>query len=446
MSISGRPTNTEPVQVLARVRSEVAELDELLWAARGDGDVVEVVAEIARLTATLAAVQAAAVSEVEARDLAKKRLHFGSTGDWLTHLCGLRRGEGRRLVRRAVALTGPLERTRAWMVAGTVSPEQADVIVRSVADLPGAAHLRRRAEKTLVRYATRFDATDLARTGRHLLAVVDPDGTDRNLEAQLEREDRAAHADRHLAITDDGAGGVRIKGRGSVEDGAIWKAVILPLTCPVPAVDEADGGGPVYDPRDHGARAWDAATAVFQHALNSEIVPDSHGAPARLLVTMTRESLLADLAHAQPTTTAVTAAITADGLDLPPAVVRRLACDAEIIPVVLGSHGEFLDVGRTTRTVTVPIWHALVARDRHCAFPGCTRPPVMCHAHHLRHWADHGPTRLDNLVLLCGHHHRVIHHSPWQTRLNPKDRQPEFSPPPRHGQPRKWIRYRPRLD
>ncbi len=441
MSISGRPTNTEPAQVLARVRSEVAELAELLWAAQADGEVVDVVTEVARLTATLAAVQAAAVAEVEARDLAKKRLHFGSTGDWLTHLCGLRRGEGRRLVRRAVAVTGPLERTRTRMVAGTVSPEQADVIVRSVADLPGAAHLRRRAEKTLVRYATRFDATDLARTGRHLLAVVDPDGTDRKLEAQLEREDRAAHADRHLAITDDGAGGVRIKGRGSVEDGAIWKAVILPLTCPVPAVDEADGGGPVYDPRDHGARAWDAATAVFQHALNSENVPDSHGAPARLLVTMTRESLLEDLAQAQTTT-----AITADGLDLPPGVVRRLACDAEIIPVVLGSHGELLDVGRTTRTVTVPIWHALVARDRHCAFPGCTRPPVMCHAHHLRHWADHGPTRLDNLVLLCGHHHRVIHHSPWQTRLNPKDRQPEFSPPPRLGKQRTWMRYRPRLE
>ena len=105
-------------------------------------------------------------------------------------------------------------------------------------------------------------------------------------------------------------------------------------------------------------------------------------------------------------------------------MVRRLACDAEIIPVVLGTRGEVLDVGRTTRTVTVPIWHALVARDRHCAFPGCTRPPVMCHAHHIRHWADHGPTRLDNLVLLCGHHHRIIHHTPWQTGPTPKTENP----------------------
>ena len=72
--------------------------------------------------------------------------------------------------------------------------------------------------------------------------MVDPDGVDRKLEAQLEREDRAAHADRFLAVTDDGAGGVRLKGRGSVEDGALLKAALLPLTSPNPAVDEHDGG------------------------------------------------------------------------------------------------------------------------------------------------------------------------------------------------------------
>jgi HNH endonuclease len=78
--------------------------------------------------------------------------------------------------------------------------------------------------------------------------------------------------------------------------------------------------------------------------------------------------------------------------------------------------------------------------------PGCTRPPVRCHAHHIRHWADHGETAPDNLAMLCGHHHRVIRQSPWQIRINRKDRKPEFSAPPRHGEPRRWIRYRPRHD
>ena len=244
MSISGRPSTGGPVQVLAEVVDRVAELDEVLWSARTDTQLVASVDQIARLQAVLAAVQAQAVAETHARDLARKTLHYASTADWLTHTGGLRRGEGRRLVKRAQALTGPLARTRARMVAGIVSPAQADVIAATVADLPGAPHLRRRAEKKaekkLCRYATRFDATDLAQTGRHLLAVVDPDRADRRLEAALDRDERAAHCGRFLAIGDDGAGGVGVQGRGSVEDGALIKAALLPLTTPTPAVDDPD--------------------------------------------------------------------------------------------------------------------------------------------------------------------------------------------------------------
>jgi hypothetical protein len=80
--------------------------------------------------------------------------------------------------------------------------------------------------------------------------------------------------------------------------------------------------------------------------------------------------------------------------------VRRWACDAEIVPVVLGSKSEPLDVGRLSRTVTDAIRRALNLRDGGCAFPGCSRRPRRCHAHHIRHWLDHGPTCLDNLVLL----------------------------------------------
>ena len=137
---------------------------------------------------------------------------------------------------------------------------------------------------------------------------------------------------------------------------------------------------------------------------------------------------------------------TEDGHELPPDVLRRLACDAEIIPAVLGTRSEVLDVGRLHRLVTPALWVALVLRDRHCTFPGCTRPPVMCHAHHLIHWSTGGTTTLDNLALLCGHHHRVIHHTPWHIRLNPDDRRPEFLPPPKPGTTPEWIRYRPRRE
>ena len=76
----------------------------------------------------------------------------------------------------------------------------------------------------------------------------------------------------------------------------------------------------------------------------------------------------------------------------------------------------------------------------------------MTQAHHLVHWADRGSTALDNLVLLCGEHHRTIHHTPWQVRLNPSDHGPEFLPAPRLDEPdpsgtaQAWIRQRPRLE
>jgi hypothetical protein len=86
---------------------------------------------------------------------------------------------------------------------------------------------------------------------------------------------------------------------------------------------------------------------------------------------------------------------------------RRLACDASLVVMRHASDGAVLDVGRKTRTIPPAIRRALVARDRHCQFPGCTAR--RCDGHHIRHWADGGPTRLDNLTLLCRLHHRAVH-------------------------------------
>jgi hypothetical protein len=88
---------------------------------------------------------------------------------------------------------------------------------------------------------------------------------------------------------------------------------------------------------------------------------------------------------------------------------RRIACDASLIVMRHARDGAVLDVGRRTRTIPPAIRRALLARDRRCQFPGCTAR--RCDAHHLRHWADGGPTRLDNLTLLCRRHHRAVHES-----------------------------------
>jgi hypothetical protein len=89
---------------------------------------------------------------------------------------------------------------------------------------------------------------------------------------------------------------------------------------------------------------------------------------------------------------------------------RRLACDAGVIPAVLGSRGEPLDIGRAAYAVPLALWRALLLRDRGCAHPGCRRRAGRCHAHHIRHWIDGGETCLENCVLLCRYHHHLVHH------------------------------------
>lgn len=91
------------------------------------------------------------------------------------------------------------------------------------------------------------------------------------------------------------------------------------------------------------------------------------------------------------------------GTLLAPETVRRLACDASIIPVVLGSRGEVLDFGLERRLFTPAQTKRLWLRDGECTFPGCSAPGHWCQAHHLVHWADFGPTDLDS------HHHTTVH-------------------------------------
>ena len=89
--------------------------------------------------------------------------------------------------------------------------------------------------------------------------------------------------------------------------------------------------------------------------------------------------------------------------------IRRIACDAGIIPVVLGTRGEPLDVGREKRLVTPGLRLALTTRDQGCSYPGCTMPPQWTNAHHVVHWAQGGQTSLLNTALLCRRHHTHVH-------------------------------------
>ncbi len=107
--------------------------------------------------------------------------------------------------------------------------------------------------------------------------------------------------------------------------------------------------------------------------------------------------------------------------------VRRMACDAEIIPAILGSKGEVLDLGRSQRFFSRAIRRALLIRDKGCAFPGCTMPAFWTEAHHIVPWWAGGRTEVNNGVCLCGLHHDLIEQGNW--KINVLDGIPWFTPP-----------------
>jgi hypothetical protein len=94
--------------------------------------------------------------------------------------------------------------------------------------------------------------------------------------------------------------------------------------------------------------------------------------------------------------------------------VERLACDASITRIILGSDSMVIDVGRAKRTISGPARKALNVRDRHCTWPECERPVTRCSGHHLEHWAQGGTNEPDNLTLLCYRHHWMVHEGNWQ--------------------------------
>jgi hypothetical protein len=411
--------------VLESMRGQVRELAQTLWAARPARELVDTVTSIEALKSTLEAMELDVIAELEATGRARDE-GWASTRDFVTEVAGGHHGTGPRMVRLAEDLSQELYAgVAAGLLDGWLSMAKAVAITRAIEALPSTCD-RARAVALMLDEAKRLNATELTKAGKHLRSVLDPEGDDRRQERELDRQNRAAHLNRFLSISDDLAGGAWIRGRCAAEDAALIKTTLMSKAAPLPTERcDPDGcavpgcGHDGRDPRDHGARMLDALTETCRLAQTADLLPHQHGARPRLTLLMDYSDLLAGLG----------VGVTEDGTEIPVDAIRRLCCDAEVIPAVLGTTGEVLDVGRASRLVTAAIWKALVARDRDCRFPGCRRPPLMCHAHHIQHWIDGGPTSLHNLILLCGHHHRLVHSGPWRVEPDPGGA-PVFLPPP----------------
>jgi hypothetical protein len=359
----------------------------------------------------LAAARLHLLGEISGRDL-PARQGVGSTTSWLIGRLHIAAGTAGQWVEVAGYL-GRRPTLDTALTRGAVNVDQVKVIGAAVAALPAkeiGPQIVDEAETALVDMAADFDPRALSKLGRRILWHVAPDVAEKVYEAALRREEERANITRALTLTPAGDGRTRVSGWLDAEAAAVVTAALDPL-CNPRSCD-------AQDKRTATQRRADALREICQLALRTDTLPDHGGERPQLVVTVPFDTLTGQLGAGMLDT----------GEAITPEQVRRLACDAQIIPAVLGGDGQVLDLGRSRRLFTGAVRRALVIRDGGCAFPGCSRPARWCEGHHILPAALGGPTSVDNGVLLCGPHHRLVHHEHWQIRLGP-DRRPEFIPP-----------------
>lgn len=180
------------------------------------------------------------------------------------------------------------------------------------------------------------------------------------------------------------------------EGKAVLEAALGPLSAPAPV----EGA---RDLRSSDRRRGDALMTLVRRAVATADQGPRH-TKCQLFVTVDLETLQSGLRGA-----GVIVGGPEAGTLLAPETVRRLACDATIMPAVLGAAGAVVDLGRDVRLFTSAQIKRLWLRDGHCTYPGCHMPGQWADAHHLVHWADGGPTDPSNAALLCERHHTVVH-------------------------------------
>lgn len=304
--------------------------------------------------------------------------------------------------------------------SGVVTPEHTGEIARVIRQVPVLE--RDETEHTLLALARQASPATVRRAGQRVVAYLDPDGA-------CPAEQELAEPQREFRYRIDRRGWMRFTGDTDPETAVMLAGLFTILAKPEPAVEG------IPDQRSLPERYGDALAEIIDLAARADELPTKGGERAVVTVTIGLDELQQR---------AQTALLDRGTGWTSVSALRRLCCEAKLIPAVLGGHGEVLDLGRGARLATTAQRAALALRDRGCAFPGCTRGPKWCTPHHWRHWADGGPTTLDNLVLLCARHHRHIHHTDWHMRIT--HGVPEFIPPPRidpRRTPRRNIAHHP---
>ena len=390
-------------------------------------ELMDVVPALSGAIHTLEAIRVALVAEIDKQGLPGPR-GATSTAAWLANNTSLSYGESNRVTKLGAALDAHPDIAAAYQ-AKRINADAARLIVAFLEKPPPGMPLEAvdSVRAFLLEAAEGNDVRELRVAITRLRDTFDTDDTPAS-------ED----TDRNELYTSTTLNGrMAVKGDFDAETGEMLLAALSPLSIPRPTDDAG------RDNRTAGQRRADGFTEILRRYLDSGASPDDGGERPHLHLHIqakdltTTEEARTDTVSDEPDNAYFFDLFGRTGVGRMPwmgamsvEAARRIACDSVVHPIVMDEHGSPLDLGRSTRTANRKLRRALVARDGGCAFLGCGRPAAWCDAHHIQHWADGGATDLDNLVLLCRFHHRLIHHSEWEVIMG-ADRHPWFIPPAR---------------
>ncbi len=339
---------------------------------------------------------------------------------------GVTRHEAAKQIRLANQIeTAPL--VKKAMTSPGMSTQKAAIITGALESLPPdlTAPQRNQIEAELTEAAQGMSVEQLRRMARRALETIDVKRADDIENATLTRDESVQRqlATFWIGRPDEHTG--MVKGGFEVDPvtADMLRAVIDSKTSPRKRRDPADGRP---EPRQ---AAGEAFVEIVRH-LPRDSYGNHGGVAATLVVTVPEATLRGDTDRA---------GVTEYGTSVSAGQLRKLACDAGILPAVMNGASQTLDQGRTKRHHTAAQRIALAQRDQGCAFPDCDRPPGWTEAHHAIAWSHGGPTNLETGVLLCSHHHRRVHDTNIAIRFTP-DGMPEFQI---KGTWRTNTRYRP---
>ena len=313
---------------------------------------------------------------------------FQSCGHWLNFKCGIGFNAARERLRMAHALA-KLPKIRSAFAEGTVSFSKVRAMTR-VATAENEDMLL-----NIARYGTAYHVERFVSQYRRIEKLREP-GFAQEL-----------HEQREVTYHYDSDGCLVIKARIPAEQGeVIVKALERAMDC---ADVYPKGTLSAETPEERepvGARRAEALCEMAETYLNN---PENAGTTAdryQVVVHVSADDVPAgqtSVAHLEngPCVSAETS--------------ERIACDCCVTTIKEDAAGEPLSIGRRSRTIPPPMRRALQARDGGCRFPGCTRHR-FCDGHHIVHWQNGGETSLDNLVLLCRYHHRLVHEGGFDCR------------------------------